>query len=208
MSPEERAADPAPTVAVLDAYVAHNRERYLIVLRARMGLAWQRRTEAEGLLNEAHHDANRRWHQYLANQRGLRSWFYRILRDRLADDYGFNTAEMRDFRQEVQPLAREADASGSQDAVNRIEGGTDPAVRVEAEEQQALLAQQLQRAMSQIDEVARELLVLTALAGFNQREAAEMVEMKYAAARQCLVRARAELRGILTTMDGFEGFPK
>lgn len=150
------------------------------------------RVDAGDVLQEAYLEVSRRTDEYLANPAvpfyvWIRQLTSQVLVDLYRQHFG---AKMRDVRQEVRLAAAGSPIAPDSLAAQLIAGWTSPSQAAIREETYA----ELQQALSEMDEIDREVLALRHFEGLANGEVAKILGLQKTAASNRYIRALTRLR--------------
>ncbi len=180
--------------AAFDEIFAHYRPYLVRLLALDLDPKLRRRVDASDLVQEAQLEAFRRLADYLNDPRlPFRLWLRQIARDRLLKARRRHLGAARRTLQREVPLPEESSHLLAQQL---LAGGTSPSGQVN----QADLARRLRRALAELPEADRDILLLRNYEGLSYEEVSYVLQIEPPAARKRHGRALIRLHKIL-----FEG---
>ena len=187
--------------ALAELYARHrDKLRRMVQLRLDHRLAG--RVSPSDVLQEAYIDALKRIDHYFEKpDQPFFGWLRLVVGQRLADVHREHLAQKRDVGQEVAIHRGGPGADSACLAACLLGSGTSPshaAARTES-------FTRLEEALTQMDELDREVLALRHFEELNNTETAQILGIQPAAASKRYVRALARLKQILETIPGFGG---
>jgi len=156
-------------------------------VRLRVGPALRARESASDIVQSAVREVLQHLDRFQGNgEAGFRAWLYATALRKIADRADYWGAQKRDIAREV-PLQAGSEREGALAAV--YESVASPSL--EASGREAL--ERLERAMDELSDAQREVIVLSRIAGLSHAELAERLDCSEATARQRVFRALATL---------------
>ena len=182
-------------LAELGTLVEAHWARLVQIVRRRMDASLGLRLDAEEIVNTAFLDARRRWTAYRSERKvSPFVWLYRIVNDRLIEEWRTATRQKRDMRQNV-PWPERPSVDLGLRLVAPDTSPTQAAVRNE----EALLMKQ---ALEQLREADREVIMLRGYDEMSFQEIGELLDISENTATVRYVRA---LRKLKTTWQRITG---
>lgn len=188
--------------ALADALAEHA-PRLRAIIQLRVDPRLSSRLDADDVLQEAFLEAHKRLARYLSDPVvPVFVWLRGVVLDTLIDFHRRHLgAQMRDAGQEVSLMTpRWPDASSAALAAYLAGSLTSPSQAAMREE----TARQIDCALSEMDEVDREVLILRHFEQLTNDEVAAVVGVKKAAASRRYMRALARFRNVVLAIPGFE----
>jgi RNA polymerase sigma-70 factor, ECF subfamily len=192
----------APDQALAEVLAQHS-PRLRAIIELRLDPRLSQRVDADDVLQDVFLEAQKRVARYLNDPSvPVFVWLRGVLLDTLIDIHRRHLgAQMRDAGQEVSLMVpRLPEASSMALAVYLAGSLTSPSQAAIREE----TAQQIDIAMSEMDQTDREVLILRHFEQLTNDEVAAIIGVKKAAASRRYMRALARLRSVLLTIPGFE----
>src|SRR5947207_8143040 len=163
-----------------------HQSRLLAMVRWRIDPALEVRIDPEAVIAEAYLDSCRKWPAYRAEPKlSLYSWLYGIVHDRLIEEWRKATRSRRDFRREA-PLPIQDLALITQGLLGTSTSPSSAAARAEE-------AARLRQILLLLDPAHREVLYMRYFDNLEIQEVAEVLQIKYDAARKRCRRALERL---------------
>lgn len=182
-------------LAELGTLVEAHWARLVQIIRRRMDSALGLRLDAEEIVNAAFLDARRRWAAFRIDRKvSPFVWLYRIVNDRLIEEWRTATRQKRDMRQNV-PWPERPSVDLGLRLVAPDTSPTQAAVRNE----EALLMKQ---ALEQLREADREIIMLR---GYDEMSFLEIGELLGVSDNTATVRYVRALRKLKTTWQRITG---
>jgi len=174
------------------------RERFLTFVRWRSTGALSARRDPEDLLQLAFINACERWMDLARSGMAIDAWFYRIILNVLFDDHDFHSRQRRDHR-----LDRDwPDRSSAQVGLGLRNTDTSPSEALGRKETRM----RIDRVLALLPADQQQILVLVHFAELTREQAAELLQIEGATARQRYARARARFREAWKSLFGDEDF--
>ena len=197
MDPPPEPSDRFPSsvfdLAELGTVVEAHWSRLVQIVRRRLDSSLG--LEAEDVVNAAFLDARRRWSTYRADRRvSAFVWLYRIVKDRLTEEWRTATRQKRDVRQNVPWPDRPSIDLG----LRLVAPGTSPTQAVVREEEAALMRE----ALGLLREPDREVVMLRGYDELSFQEIGELLGVSENTATVRYVRALRRLREIWQRLTG------
>lgn len=182
-------------LAELRSLVEENWLRLVAIVRRRMDPALGVRVDPEEIVNAAFLDAQRRWSGYRVERKvSPFVWLYRLVNDRLIEEWRTATRQKRDLQRNVPWPERPSIDLG----LRLVAGDTSPTQAVVKREQAEFMRQALQL----LREADREVIMLRSYEEFSFREIGELLDLGENAATVRYVRALKKLKAAWTTLTG------
>ena len=177
------------------------RGRLKRMLEFRLDRRLRGREDPSDIIQEVYIDAHQRMRHYLKKpELSFYVWLRQLTAQRLIDVYRRHLkAEKRDIKQEVLIGGRSMVASSASLAIHLVSNLTSPsqlAVRAE-------MISQIEDALESMEPLDREILALRHFEELRNKEVAEVLGIKEAAASNRYVRALSKLRVALEKLPGF-----
>ena len=183
--------DLAELSALVEAYWA----RLVQIVRRRLGPSLGLQLDAEEVVNAAFIDARRRWLAYRDHRKvSPFVWLYRLVNDRLVEEWRTATRLKRNIRQNVPWPDRPSIDLG----LRLVATDTSPTQAAVRDEEAALMRQ----AIGLLREPDREVVRLRAYDDLSFREIGELLEIEENAATVRYVRALRRLKDIWHRLTG------
>ena len=178
-----------------------HRERLSKMVTLRLDSHLASRVDADDILQEAFIDAAQRVKQYVEEHSGsFYVWLRMIVCQTMVNVHRRHVgAQRRNARRDVSIHRRKASASTSL-ALQLLGDLTSPSNAVMRDE----MAERLQRAVEEMDEIDREVLTLRHFEQLTNQEVAEVLQIKHKAASIRYIRAIKRLKEKLAETPGFE----
>lgn len=197
MVPDGDATEPGGPAWLLERLNQH-RERFLTFVRWRSTGALVVRRDPEDILQLAFINACERWMDLERSGMALDAWFYRIILNVLFDDHDFHSRQRRDHRlDQTWP-----DRSSVQAGLGLRNADTSPSEALGRKETKA----RIERVLEKLPADQQQILVLVHFAELTREQAAELLGIEGATARQRYARARARFRETWKSLYGHEDF--
>ncbi len=176
------------------------RGRLKRMLEFRMDRRLRGREDPSDIIQEVYIDAHQRMRHYLKKpELSFYIWLRQLTSQRLIDVYRRHfEAEKRDVRQEIS-IGRGMAASSASLAIHLVANLTSPS-------QLAMRAEmiiQVEAALESMEPLEREILALRHFEELRNKEVAEVLGIKEAAASNRYVRALSKLQNVLAKLPGF-----
>ena len=169
--------------------------RLVQIVRRRMDASLGLRLDAEEIVNTAFLDARRRWTAYRTDRKvSPFVWLYRIVNDRLIEEWRTATRQKRDMRQNVPWPERPSVDLG----LRLVAPDTSPTQAVVRKEQADLMKQ----ALEELREPDREVIMLR---GYDEMSFLEIGELLGVTDNTATVRYVRALRKLKTTWQRITG---
>lgn len=186
--------------AFVDLFASY-RGRLKQLLEVRMDHRLRAREDASDVLQEVFIDARKRLSHYLNKpELSFYVWLRQVATQRLIDIHRRHVkAEKRDVRQEVSIDRSQPTATSTSIArllVDSIASPSQLAMRAE-------MMVHIERALNEMDDIDREVLILRHFEELKNHEVAEILDLKETAASNRYVRALARLRDALADIPSF-----
>lgn len=184
---EARQGDEDAVDRLLDRH--RNSLHRMVQCRLNPGVA--RRVDASDIVQDALLVASRRLAEYLREPRiPFHAWLRQLARDRLADAYRRELADKRD-------VAREQAASVGQSSLDPLAQARDRELTPAAMLLRKEFAQRFQQAVDQLDDDAREIVLMRHAEQLTNSQAAEILGLSEPAAGMRYLRALRQLKSLL-----------
>ena len=182
-------------LAELGTLVEAHWARLVQIVRRRMDASLGLRLDAEEIVNTAFLDARRRWTAYRSERKvSPFVWLYRIVNDRLIEEWRTATRQKRDMRQNVPWPERPSVDLG----LRLVAPDTSPTQAVVRKEQADLMKQ----ALEELREPDREVIMLR---GYDEMSFLEIGELLGVTDNTATVRYVRALRKLKTTWQRITG---
>jgi len=178
--------------AAVDRLLDRHRDSLHRMVECRLNQGVARRVDASDIVQEALLTASRRLADYLQNPgMPFHAWLRQLARDRLADVYRRELADKRNIARE-QPGAP-TERSSLNPLANISDDQLTPATTLLRKE----FAQRFQQAVDQLDDDAREIVLMRHAEQLTNSQAAEILGLSEPAAGMRYLRALRQLKSIL-----------
>jgi RNA polymerase sigma-70 factor (ECF subfamily) len=178
--------------AAVDRLLDRHRDSLHRMVECRLNQGVARRVDASDIVQEALLTASRRLADYLKNPgMPFHAWLRQLARDRLADVYRRELADKRNIARE-QPGAP-TERSSLNPLANISDDELTPATTLLRKE----FAQRFQQAVDQLDDDAREIVLMRHAEQLTNSQAAEILGLSEPAAGMRYLRALRQLKSIL-----------
>jgi len=178
--------------AAVDRLLDRHRDSLHRMVECRLNQGVARRVDASDIVQEALLTASRRLADYLQNPgMPFHGWLRQLARDRLADVYRRELADKRNIARE-QPGAP-TERSSLNPLANISDDQLTPATTLLRKE----FAQRFQQAVDQLDDDAREIVLMRHAEQLTNSQAAEILGLSEPAAGMRYLRALRQLKSIL-----------
>jgi RNA polymerase sigma-70 factor (ECF subfamily) len=182
--------------AAVNALLERHRDALRRMVELRMDRALSRRVDASDIVQDVMLEANRRLADYL-NDPGLpfHLWLRHMAKDRLIDAHRRHRVSQRRSLDREQPLlaAGDADRSTLELAAQLCDRELTPAAAANWQE----LQRRFQRAVEELDEQDREIVLMRHFEELSNQETALALNLTAAAASMRYLRAMRRLRALL-----------
>jgi RNA polymerase sigma-70 factor (ECF subfamily) len=176
----------------VERLVDRHRESLHRMVACRLNRGVARRVDASDVVQEALLTASRRLAEYLRNPgMPFHAWLRALARDRLADAYRRELANKRDVARE------DSVAAAGKSSLNPAALARDDQLTPAAELLKKEFGERFQRALEQLDEREREIIVMRHVEQLSNSQVAELLGLTPPAAGMRYLRALRELRGLL-----------
>lgn len=174
------------------------REKFLTFVRWRSAGILAARRDPEDILQLAFVNAFERWADQEQSGMALDAWFYRIILNVLFDDHDFHTRQRRDHRLDM----NWPDRSSIQAGLGLRNADTSPSEAMGRKERKS----RIDRVLAMLSPDQQQIMVLIHFAELTREQAAEILQIEGATARQRYARARARFREAWKSLFGDEEF--
>jgi RNA polymerase sigma-70 factor (ECF subfamily) len=176
----------------VDRLLERHRDSLHRMVRCRLNPGLARRVDASDIVQEALLTASQRLAEYLREPKmPFHAWLRQLARDRVADVYRRELAEKRDVAREQS--AAKLSPSSLQPFEQAIDEQLTPAALLLKKE----FAERFQRAVDQLDEGAKEIILMRHTEQLTNSQVAELLGLSEPAAGMRYLRALRELKSLL-----------
>jgi RNA polymerase sigma-70 factor (ECF subfamily) len=176
----------------VDRLMDRHRDSLHRMIRCRLNPGVAARVDASDIVQEALLTASRRLNEYLQNPRmPFHAWLRHLARDRLADAYRHELADMRNVAREQQ--APPQDESSLNPILQLRDAELTPAAMLLRKE----FARRFHEALAQLQEESREIILMRHSEQLTNSQTAELLGISEPAAGMRYLRALRQLKSIL-----------
>lgn len=193
--PPDELASSVLELAELRSLFEDHWPRLVAIVRRRLDASLGVKVDPEEIVNATFLDAQRRWAGYRAERKvSPFVWLYRLVNDRLIEEWRTATRQKRDIQRNVPWPERPSIDLG----LRLVAPDTSPTQAIVRREEAELMRQ----ALAALREPDREVIMLRSYEELNFREIGELLDLGENAATVRYVRALRKLKDAWTTLTG------
>jgi len=176
--------------------LSRHRDRLKRMVSVRMNQKLQGRLDASDVIQDTFIEASRALDQYMENPKiSVFMWLRRLAGEKLIQAHRKHLEAQKRSANREQPIFGGVPAATSKVIAIQLSGKlTSPSIAAEKKESK----DELLRALDQMGDLDREILMLRHFEQLSNQETAEVVEMSYDAVKKRYIRALEKLRTIMT----------